>query len=125
MPCGNCLGPALVNLNQFLGNNFNHKPNHQNTMKIKAAGNTIIIRRVNESVNSKILIPEIAELNTQHGVVVAVGPGSRDINGNRIPISFKEGDHVVFNRLGIVNITVGSEALCAVKEQDIFGTLEE
>lgn len=94
-------------------------------MKIKAAGNTIIIRRVNESVNSKILIPEIAELNTQHGVVVAVGPGSRDINGNRIPISFKEGDHVVFNRLGIVNITVGSEALCAVKEQDIFGTLEE
>lgn len=99
-------------------------------MKVKAVGSTIIIRRMEakelfNDPNSKILIPQAAELNSQFGVIVSVGPGPRDMNGLRRAMGFKEGDRVVFNRLGIVNITVGTEALCAVKEQDIFGTIED
>lgn len=94
-------------------------------MKINAAGSTVIIRRTTETTKGSLHIPEIAELNSQQGIVVSVGPGQRDMNGVMHPLPFKEGDRVVFNRLGIINITVGSEALCAVKSQDIFGTLEE
>lgn len=94
-------------------------------MKIKAAGSTVIIRRQTETTEGKLHIPEIAELNSQQGVVVSAGPGQRDLNGVMHPLPFKEGDRVVFNRLGIINITVGGEPLCAVKSQDIFGTLED
>lgn len=98
----------------------------KNSMKIKASGSTIVIRRIDAPVNGKIHIPDkaLAEMNAQHGIVVSVGPGPRDIHGNRHAMEFKDGDHVVFNRLGIVNITTGEDALCAVKEQDIFGVVE-
>lgn len=94
-------------------------------MTIKASGSTVIIRRTTETAKGAIHIPEIAELNSQQGIVVSVGPGQRDLNGVLHALPFKEGDRVVFNRLGIINITVGGEALCAVKSQDIFGTLED
>lgn len=34
------------------------------------------------------------------GKVVAVGPGSRDKSGNLIPVSVKEGDHVLLPEYG-------------------------
>lgn len=34
------------------------------------------------------------------GKVIAVGPGSRDKTGNLIPVSLKEGDHVLLPEYG-------------------------
>jgi len=46
-----------------------------------------------------ILLPEkTSQLNS--GKVVAVGPGSRDKSGNLIPLSVKEGDHVLLPEYG-------------------------
>ena len=49
---------------------------------------------------SGLVIPESAAEKPQEAVVIAVGPGRLDDNGNRIAVDVKEGDTVIFSKYG-------------------------
>src|SRR3989344_762387 len=56
---------------------------------------------------SGIIIPEtISKEKPEQGVVIAVGPGKWDEDGNYIPMSVKPGDRVMFSKYGYDEVKV-------------------
>ena len=105
-------------------------------MKIKPLGNRIVLKidDVPEEIITKggIIVPDFNEVkkqNTQTGVVLAVGPGTKNRDGNYIPSVVKEGDWVVFNHHGIfkceINLENGYESFLYISENDIVAVLEK
>ena len=54
------------------------------------------------------------------GKVLAVGPGSRDDNGNRIAMDVEEGDEIVFSKYGGTEIKVGVDEFLILRESDVL-----
>ncbi|XP_076956017.1 10 kDa chaperonin, mitochondrial-like [Bidens hawaiensis] len=71
-----------------------------------------------------ILLPEkSSKLNS--GKVVAVGPGSHDLHGNKIPVGVKEGDTVLLPEYGGTEVKLGEKEYHLYRDEDILGTLHE
>ncbi|GAB2296965.1 10 kDa chaperonin [Dionaea muscipula] len=69
-----------------------------------------------------ILLPETSsKLNS--GKVVAVGPGTRDKQGNLIPVAVKEGDNVLLPEYGGTQLKLGDKEYHLYRDEDILGTL--
>ncbi|EPS74306.1 hypothetical protein M569_00449, partial [Genlisea aurea] len=69
-----------------------------------------------------VLLPEkTTKLNS--GKVVAVGAGSHDREGKRIPVSVKEGDTVLLPEYGGTQVKLGEKEFHLYRDEDILGTL--
>jgi chaperonin GroES len=55
--------------------------------------------------------------------VVSVGDGHVNSKGERVPLTVKEGDRVVFSSYAGDEITVGDETYLLMRESDILATL--
>ena len=69
-------------------------------MNIRPVYDRVLVRRV-EEVNKTaggIIIPDTAKEKPSTGIVVAVGPGGVDEHGNKITMTLKEGDKVLFGK---------------------------
>lgn len=67
-------------------------------MKIKPLGKRIVVKRMTaQKTKGGILLPEAAQEKPKEGEVIAVGPGEIDSKGNKIPVSLKVGDKVLFS----------------------------
>ncbi|KAI4373637.1 hypothetical protein MLD38_011743 [Melastoma candidum] len=74
--------------------------------------------------NTGILLPEkTTKLNS--GRVVAVGPGSRDRDGNLIPVTVKEGDTVLLPEYGGTEVKLDNKEYHLYRDDDILGTLHD
>jgi chaperonin GroES len=73
---------------------------------------------------SGIYVPETAKEKPQEGKVIAVGPGRRDEDGERIPMDVAEGDRVLYARYGGVEIKLEDKKYLILKESDILAILE-
>jgi chaperonin GroES len=71
-----------------------------------------------------IIIPDTAKEKPLEGKLVAVGPGRRDREGERIPIEAKEGDRVLFGRYAGTEIKIDGVEYLMMKADDILGILE-
>ncbi|XP_055919817.1 10 kDa heat shock protein, mitochondrial-like [Eupeodes corollae] len=62
----------------------------------------ILVRRAEQIATSKggIMIPEKSQAKAQEALVIAVGPGARNSNGNHVPVAIKEGDKVLLPQFG-------------------------
>jgi chaperonin GroES len=58
------------------------------------------------------------------GEVLAVGPGSRDDEGKRIPMEVSVGDRVLFAKYGGTEIKINSEKYLIMRESDIMALFE-
>jgi chaperonin GroES len=87
----------------------------------------VLVKRVKEEEKTKggIIIPDTAQEKPQEGEIVAVGPGARDEDGERIEMDVKVGDRVLFQKWGGNEIKLDGEELLIMKESDIMGVLEE
>ncbi|CAA3015409.1 10 kDa chaperonin, mitochondrial-like [Olea europaea var. sylvestris] len=71
-----------------------------------------------------ILLPEkTTKLNS--GKVVAVGPGYHDREGKLIPVSVKEGDHVLLPEYGGTEVKLGEKEYHLYRDDDILGALHD
>ena len=70
-----------------------------------------------------ILLPDAAQNKPQRGEVVSVGDGHVNDKGERIPLSVKEGDRVVFSSYAGDEIKVGDQTYLLLRESDILATL--
>ncbi|XP_022154455.1 10 kDa chaperonin, mitochondrial-like [Momordica charantia] len=74
--------------------------------------------------NTGILLPEkSSKLNS--GKVLSVGPGTRDREGNLIPVTVKEGDTVLLPEYGGTEVKLGDKQLYLFRDEDLLGTLHE
>lgn len=95
----------------------------QDIDKFKPLRDNILVKRVeSDSVtNGGIIIPDTAKEKPQIGVVVAVGQGAKDKNGNLIPMDVHVGDRVMFTKWGGTEIKLDCEQYLVMKQSDILG----
>ena len=70
-----------------------------------------------------LIIPDSAKEKPAEGMVVAVGAGAKDDDGDRIAMDVKEGDKVLFGKWSGTEVTVDGKELLIMKESDIMGVL--
>lgn len=75
---------------------------------------------------SGIIIPDtVSKEKPEQGVVVAVGSGKWDEDGEkRIPLDVKEGDRIVFSKYGYDEIKVNDAEYYIVSESSILAILK-
>ena len=86
----------------------------------------VVVRRVKEEEKTRggIIIPDTAQEKPQEGEVIAVGPGARDEDGERIPLDVKVGERILFGKWSGTEVKIDGEDLLILKESDIMGVLE-
>jgi chaperonin GroES len=87
----------------------------------------VVVRRVKEEEKSKggIIIPDTAQEKPQEGEVIAVGPGARDEDGERIEMDVSVGDRILFGKWSGTEVKIDGEDLLIMKESDIMGVIEK
>ncbi|MEJ2349442.1 MAG: co-chaperone GroES [Anaerolineales bacterium] len=73
---------------------------------------------------SGIVLPETAKEKPQKGRVLAVGPGERNEDGERVPLDVDEGDTVLFAKYAGTEIKMDGKKLLILRESDLLGILE-
>jgi chaperonin GroES len=91
-------------------------------MNLKPLGDRLIVEVLDEEETtvSGIVLPDTAKEKPQRGRVLAVGPGSRDDNGQHVPMDLDEGDEVVFSKYGGTEIKVGADEYLILRESDVL-----
>lgn len=95
-------------------------------MKFRPLHDRVLVKRVEQEEKTKggIIIPDTAKEKPQEGEVIAVGPGGRNEDGERIELDVKTGDRILFGKWSGTEVTVEGEELLIMKESDILGVIE-
>lgn len=96
-------------------------------MNFKPLSNHIFIEPLEEEKTTKsgIVIPDSAEKEKPiKGKVLAVGQGKLSEKGERIPMSVKVGDTVLFKKYGPDEIEIDGKKYLVGDEDDILAILE-
>ena len=91
-------------------------------MNLKPLGDRLIVEVLDEeeTTESGIVLPDTAREKPQRGRVLSVGPGSRDDDGNYVPLDVDEGDEIVFSKYGGTEIKVGVDEYLILRESDVL-----
>ena len=95
-------------------------------MQFRPLGDRVLVRRVEEDAKTKggIIIPDTAKEKPQEGEVIAVGPGARDEDGERVELDVKVGERILFGKWSGTEVKIDGEDLIIMKESDILGVVE-
>jgi chaperonin GroES len=95
-------------------------------MRVTPLHDRIVVWRIEaeEKTAGGIIIPDTAKEKPQEGRIVAVGPGKRDKDGNRITPDVKAGDRVLFARWAGTEFKLDGQEHMIMKEDDILGVIE-
>ena len=97
------------------------------SLKLKPLADRLLVKPLEEEevTPGGIVLPETAKEKPQKGEVLAVGPGARDDEGNRIAMDVSVGDKVLFAKYGGTEIKMDSDKLLILRESDILAILED
>jgi chaperonin GroES len=83
-----------------------------------------LVKDVETFAGGQLVLPDTAKEKPQQGKVLAVGPGGRDDEGNRIPMDVSVGDTVVYAKYsGTTFKTDEGKELLLMKESDVLAVL--
>lgn len=77
-----------------------------------------------ETTASGIVLPDTAKEKPQEGKVLAVGPGTRQENGERQPPEVKVGDRVLFARYAGTELKHNGTRYLIMRENELLAVLE-
>jgi len=85
-------------------------------------GDKVIVKAKAEEdkTSGGIILPDTAKEKPQEGTVIAAGPGKVLENGERKPLSVKEGDTVIYSKYGGTEITVEGDEYIILDEDSIY-----
>jgi chaperonin GroES len=96
-------------------------------MNLKPMNDYLLIEPIKEDEVTKggIVIPETArEERAVKGKVIAVGPGKLNEKGERIPLTIKEGQTVIFKKYAPDEIKIDDKEYYFVREDDVLAIIE-
>ena len=90
--------------------------------KLQPLGDRVVIQPMprEEVTRGGILLPDTAKEKPMDGKVLAVGPGSLDDAGKRLPMDVKVGDIVIYAKYAGTEIKEDGEELIILRESDIL-----
>jgi chaperonin GroES len=91
-------------------------------MNLQPLGDRLIVETLDEeeTTTSGIVLPDTAKEKPQRGRVLAVGPGSRDEDGEYIKMDLEEGDEIIFSKYGGTEIKIGADEYLILRESDVL-----
>lgn len=95
-------------------------------MKIKPLFDNVLIKplEAEQQTESGILLPDTAKEKPQMGEVMAVGEGTVDPNGKKIPMIVKPGQKVMYKKWGGNEVKIQGEEWTLVEQKDILAIVE-
>ncbi len=95
------------------------------SVTIKPLEDRLVIQAVEaeQTTKSGLVIPETAKEKPQEGIVVAVGPGRVDDNGNRVPIDVAVGDKVIFSKYGGTEVKYDGDEYLILSARDVLAVV--
>ncbi|HCL86123.1 MAG TPA: co-chaperone GroES [Comamonadaceae bacterium] len=96
-------------------------------MNLRPLHDRVIVKRIESETTtaSGIVIPDNAAEKPDQGEVIAVGPGKMDEDGDRMDMSVKVGDRVLFGKYSGQTVKVNGDELLVMKEDDLFAVVEK
>ncbi len=96
-------------------------------MKITPLNDRVLVKRTEEIQMTKggIYIPDTAKEKPIEGMVVAVGSGKVSDSGERVALTVKAGDRVLFGKYAGTEIKVEGEEHLMMREDDILAILAD
>ena len=95
-------------------------------MNLKPLNDHLIVKPISEDKTTKsgIVLPDTVDKEKpETGEVVAVGPGRVLDNGNRLEMSVKVGQKIMFKKYSPDEIKVDNEEYLVISESDILAIL--
>lgn len=96
------------------------------SLNLKPLADRLVVKPLEgeEVTPSGIVLPETAKEKPQKGEVLAVGPGARNDDGERVAMDVAVGDTVLFAKYGGTEIKVDGDKLLILRESDILAIIE-
>ncbi len=97
-------------------------------MKIKPLHDYVLVEPIKQKEVTKggIIIPETArEERAVKGKIIAVGPGKINEKGEKVPMSVKEGQIVLFKKYAPDEIKIDDKEYYFIREDDIMAIIED
>lgn len=95
-------------------------------MTLNPLGSKVVLQPLEKEkvTQSGIVIPDTADkARPMQGTVIAVGPGALDEDGNRLPMSVKVGDRVLFKKYGPDEVEIDTVTYLIADESDILAVI--
>jgi len=95
--------------------------------KVKPLGDKVLVKRdsAETQTESGIFLPESAKDKPKTGTIQSVGTGALNTDtGDRIPLSVKKGDKVIFSSYAGTEVKLGKDDLIIMSENDILAILD-
>ncbi|MGE0844621.1 MAG: co-chaperone GroES [Flavobacteriaceae bacterium] len=94
-------------------------------MQFRPLHDRVVVKRIDEEEKTAggIIIPDTAKEKPSQGEVVAVGPGARDDDGDRIPMDVAAGDIILFGKWSGTEVKIDGVEYLIMKESDIMGVV--
>ncbi|MCD4694278.1 co-chaperone GroES [bacterium] len=95
---------------------------------IKPLHDNVVVKPIveEESTKSGIVLPDtIDKEKPEKGEIVEIGPGKMLKSGERVPMSVKKGDKIIFKKYSPEEIKIDNEEYLIINESDILGVLEK
>jgi len=94
-------------------------------MKIQPLSDRVVLKvlEAEEKTKGGIVLPDTAKEKPQEGKIVAVGTG-KIVDGKQVALDVKVGDKVLYGKYSGTEITVDSEELLILKEEDILAIVK-
>ena len=91
-------------------------------MDLQPLGDRLIVEVLDEEEQtvSGIVLPDTAKEKPQRGRVLAVGPGSRNEDGEYVAMDLEEGDEIIFSKYGGTEVKLGGEDVLILRESDVL-----
>ena len=88
-------------------------------------GDRVVLKRAEaeETTAGGIVLPDSAQGKPQRGEVVAIGDGYVNDKGEKVPLTVKEGDKVIFSSYAGDEISLGDDDYLLLRESDILATI--
>jgi chaperonin GroES len=91
-------------------------------ISLKPLGNRVVVEPLEQEdvTAGGIFVPETAKEKPQQGLVLSVGPGDRDEDGDYIPMDVKVGDKVLFAKYSGTEMKLDGKKLLVLRESDLL-----
>ncbi|AFY70654.1 10 kDa chaperonin [Thalassoporum mexicanum PCC 7367] len=93
---------------------------------LKPLGDRVLVKIAakEEKTSGGIFLPDTAKEKSQVGEVAAVGPGTRDKDGNRIAPEVSAGDKVMYSKYAGTEVKIDGADYLLLTEKDILAIVE-
>lgn len=95
-------------------------------LKLRPLGDRVWVEPIEreEMTASGIVLPETAKEKPMEGRILAVGPGSRNEEGERTPLDVKVGDKVLFAKYAGTEIKNNGTRYLIMRESDLLAIID-